>query len=253
MKAFNQEAKTHFEKYGYVILENMIPETEVQILRDTVYKLAKWEKEQGEGAVYGDGKHQRIWNLLNKHQIFRDLIQLPTIIDAMKYSMGDKIMISSWTANIVGAGGNQEGLHIDANVPDPIPAFPVKVNSIWMLDDFTEDNGATLVLPGSHKWLRHPKAEDQQNGTLIKLTAPKGSIALMNGALWHRSGINRTDKDRSGLLGSFCPEFMRPQEDHLQIMNDKVIEGMSPLLQQLIGHQYGINQGAKLYPPKHIF
>jgi ectoine hydroxylase-related dioxygenase (phytanoyl-CoA dioxygenase family) len=249
MESLSEQAKQYLSEHGYVILEGILGADETEAMRQTVVNLAKWEREQGEAFVYGDGKHQRIWNLVNKGEVFRQYIQHPTVLDAMAFLFGEDYILSSWTVNMIGAGGSQEGLHIDSHVPEPVPAFPVKANSIWLLDDFTEYNGATLCLPGSHKFLRHPRKEDQQRDDLIKIIAPKGSVVITHGALWHRSGANQTDKERICMLGSFCPSFMRVQEDHLQIIDKEVIDQASPLLRKLLGVGYGIHQGATLKPP----
>ncbi|TVX99382.1 phytanoyl-CoA dioxygenase family protein [Paenibacillus cremeus] len=249
MSGLTPEQRDHFQEHGYVILKELLTEQQVESIRATIVRIAEYERAEGQGAVYGNGKHQRIWNLINKHAMFREAIQHPTIIQAMKDEMGENMYLSSWTANIIGAGGAEEGLHIDTHVPDPLPVYPLKVNSIWMLDDFTEHNGATRILPGSHHLRRHPQAEDQQRDDLIKLIAPRGSVALIHGGLWHRSGTNQTDRERIGMLGSFCPWFMRPQEDHLQIIDREVVEEASPLLKHLIGYGFGINSSARLKLP----
>jgi ectoine hydroxylase-related dioxygenase (phytanoyl-CoA dioxygenase family) len=256
MEAFNEQAKQHFEEHGYVIFEGVLSEEEVGLLRGIVLELAEWEREQGSAFLYGDNKLQRVWNLINKHEIFRELIQKPLIVEVIGHLLGEKFVLRSWTANIVGGGGDSGGLHIDTHIPgdNPVPAFLLEANTMWLLDDFTEFNGATLCLPGSHRSLKKPQPEDQQREDLVKMLAPKGSVIVTHGALWHRSGQNQTDQARMVLLGSFAPAFVRGlgvQEEHLLIIDKEIIEQATPLLQQMIGVGLGIQKGALQKPPQN--
>lgn len=253
MGLFTEIEREHFAKQGYVIIKDVLSEKEVEEIRRIIVKLADWEREQGCAFLYGDNKLQRIWNLMNKHVVFRELIQKPIVLEMMNYLFQDNFILRSWTANIVYGGGAAGGLHIDTHVADPVPPYLLEANTMWLLDDFTEWNGATLCLPGSHHFLRNPKQEDQQRADLVKLIAPKGSIVLTHGALWHASGQNETEQERSVLLGSFAPAYVRGlgvQEEHLLIIDKDIIEQSSPILQKMIGVGAGIHEGAMQKPPE---
>ncbi len=251
MDHFNEEAQQYLDDFGFVILQNVLSEQEVENIREIIIKIAAFEREQGQACLYGDNKHQRIWNLINKHEIFRETIQKPQIIQVMRHLFGDSLYLHSWTVNMIGGEGGEGEIHTDNTSPltEPLPPFPIKANSIWVLDEFTEYNGATMCVPGSHKFLRHPKSEEGHRPDLIKLLAPKGAVVITHGALWHKSGLNQTSGSRIAMLGSFGHGFIRSQEDHLQNIDAAVIEEASPLLKQLLGVGYGIYEGAKLKPP----
>ena len=129
------------------------------------------------------------WNLF--------LIETPSI----------KILPSSFQANILHPGCNKQRLHIDTPVPEPLPDWPIKANSIWMIDDFTESNGATELCAGSHRRKFKPNITDDKEAINTKAIAPAGSVLFTHGALWHRAGANISKKSRVALLGSFAASY----------------------------------------------
>ncbi len=108
------------------------------------------ERNAGVASLEHVGANQRIWNLINKGAIFAELLHKPLVRDAMSHILDGRFILSSYTANIAGRGGDEMMLHADQGyVPLEIP-IPVVANIMWMLDDFTDANGATRVVPGSH-------------------------------------------------------------------------------------------------------
>jgi ectoine hydroxylase-related dioxygenase (phytanoyl-CoA dioxygenase family) len=252
---FTQEVKSKLDRDGYAIIESVLSVEEVANLKKLVVQIANAEVQSNSAYLYGGAnKCQRIYNLLNKNEIFRDLIQKPLIIEIMEHmfardTLHDKYVLSSWHCNIIGEGGEASILHVDSAVPEPLPEWIIRMNINYMLDDFTADNGATLCLPGSHKFLKKPKKEDQYRTDLVKMIAPKGSLAIWNGHLWHKSGENKTENSRVALLGCFAASHLREmclEENHLQVLEPKLIHAMSPQLKRLIGVNHGIKKGALL-------
>jgi ectoine hydroxylase-related dioxygenase (phytanoyl-CoA dioxygenase family) len=89
-------------------------------------------------------------------------------------------------------------------------------------------------VPGSHKRGYGPTSGEAYND-VIQVTGKKGDVIIVHGHIWHSSGENRTDQSRVGLLGFFCRSFMKPQQDHLKIVSQAVIDRASPTLQRLLG------------------
>lgn len=251
---FTELAKQQFEEQGYAIVQGVLSSEEVSYVRAKIVELADWERSQGTAFLYGEGNRlQRIWNLLNKHEIFRELIQRPLIQEIMAHVFDDNFVLRSWTANIVGSGGKASGLHIDTPFPEPIPPYILEANTMWLLDDYTEMNGATMCLPGSHRLAYKPREEDQERSDLIKMIAPAGSVVLTHGSLWHKSGTNQTNRERIVLLGSFAAGYSRylsTQEDYQLILDQKILAEASDALRKMIGVGRGIHQGALQKPPE---
>ena len=165
----------------------------------------------------------------------------------MAYLLGDDVTLSSFTINVIGPGAEASELHLDrplSNVPVPRPSFPISANSMWFLDDFTRDNGATWVVPGSHQRLIEQPQSGVEYEDAVQVEGAKGSVMIMNGAIWHRSGTNTTERDRVALLGFFCRSFLKPQQDHLSIVDQSVVARATPKLRQLLGYDSRSNSHA---------
>ena len=202
---FNNKNKIFFKKNGYVILDNILSKKKIFEIKDKIYQIYANEKKSKILYNYTFDKSQRtkrIWNLVNKSKIFRNLIQNKVVNNYMEWIFDrktnhQKYFLSSFQANILQDGAIAQKLHVDTPVPEPLPSWPLKANSIWMLDDFTEENGATEVLPGSHKLRFKPKKKDNKNKKIIKCVGNAGSVIITHGALWHRAGSNNSSNNRT--------------------------------------------------------
>ena len=230
--------KSQLDKQGFTLLRDVIPTDEVNELRRLSMALATDERASGRGAMYLDDRAQRVWNLVNKDEPFEGANQHPRILAAMEYLLGEDCTLSSFTVNIINPEANEGGLHIDYPLrlmPDPRPSFPLIANSVWLLDDFTLENGATRCVPGSHLRLEGGPEPGVKYDDEVQVCGPKGSALIVNGALWHASSANHTEGDRVGLLGFFCRSFLKPQQDHLKLASDEVISRATPTLRRLLG------------------
>ena len=230
--------KSQLDKQGFTLLPDVISTDEADELRRLSMALAADERAAGRGAMYLDNRAQRVWNLVNKGEPFEWAIQHPRILAAMEYLLGEDCTLSSFTVNIIGPGALDGELHIDYPLrlmPDPRPSFPLVANSVWLLDDFTPANGATRCIPASHLRLSGGPEPGIAYDDAVQICGSKGSVLIVNGALWHGSAANRTNQDRVGLLGFFCRSFMKPQQDHLKLASDAVVARATPTLKRLIG------------------
>jgi ectoine hydroxylase-related dioxygenase (phytanoyl-CoA dioxygenase family) len=132
-------------------------------------------------------------------------------------------------------------------VPEPLPPWIIKANSIWLLDEFTETNGSTEVIPGSHLRTRKPRRDDPADDDgIIKVIAPSRSVVMTHGAIWHRSGANLSSAERVVLLGSFAASYAREiasEEDIVRCLDPKSLGAMSKELKNLIGYYHGLKPG----------
>ncbi|MFP6719975.1 MAG: phytanoyl-CoA dioxygenase family protein [Candidatus Poribacteria bacterium] len=231
-----EELFAHLDKHGYVVLKGVLTVNQVGALRERSIELIKKERELG-AQLYLDNRSQRVWNLVNKGKIFADMIQHPSVLEFQEYLLGNNCTLSSFTVNLIGPGSPVSGLHIDyplSNLPTPHPSFALCANSVYLLDDFSLENGATRLIPGSHKRGYGPSPGEMYDD-VIQVTGKKGDIIIVHGHIWHSSGENHTDRDRVALLGFFCRSFMKPQQDHLKLIATDIIEEASPTLKRLLG------------------
>ncbi|MCE2399803.1 phytanoyl-CoA dioxygenase family protein [Candidatus Poribacteria bacterium] len=231
--------KSQLDQNGFLLLKDVVSVSTVSQLRERALELAIAEQKTGKSHTYlPNGTAQRVWNLIDKGEIFEEAIQHPQMLNAMEYLLGSDCTLSSFTVNILYPGAPDAGLHIDyplSALPTPRPNFPMVANSVWFLDDFTTENGATSCVPGSHRRLEAlPEGgveyEDEQ-----QICGIQGSVLIVNGAAWHGSSENRSDTPRVALLGFFCRSILKPQQDHLKIVSDEVIERATPTLKRLLG------------------
>ena len=137
----------------------------------------------------------------------------------------------------IGPGEKAQVLHRDDGIyPLPTPHPDVVVNTMWCFDDFTEANGATRLVPGSHR--RDERPEESET---VVAEMPAGSVLFYPGSLWHGGGANRTDRPRLGVILEYVAAWLRPQENHLLAVPRDVAAELSPELQELLGYN--------IYPP----
>lgn len=231
--------KSQLDLNGFLLLENLISPATTTQLRKRAVELAAAEQKAGKGHTYLPNETaQRVWNLIDKDEIFEEAIQQPKMLAAMEYLLGADCILSSFTVNILYPGAPDAGLHIDyplSALPTPRPKFPMVANSVWFLDDFTTENGATSCVPGSHQRLDTLPESSVEYKDKQQICGPRGSLLIVNGAVWHGSSENRSDKPRVALLGFFCRSILKPQQDHLKIVSEEVVERATPTLKRLLG------------------
>ena len=255
-----ENLKKKFNKNGFVIIENVITTKHVQKLKQKVIELADYEKKQKQQYIYkfdASGKTQRVWNLVDKSKIFSDLLEINLINEFMNFifdrpTKHQKYHLSSFQANIISPGSDRQKLHVDTPCPEPLPAWPIKANTIWFLDDFTNENGATEFISGTHQRKFKPKEDDDVNCEVTKAIGPAGSVLITHGALWHRAGANKSQKDRIGLLCSFAASYALEiafEENQSKIISDETLNNLSDEVKKIIGFGHGIKDGALIKHP----
>ncbi len=256
-KLWNKKTKEYFLKNGYIVIPNVFTDKECKFYRDICLKLAKKEKKIGKGYFYGfNNDFQRVYNVINKSKDLGDLIDLPLINFIMndlfdRNTLHDKYTLSSHHINIIPPGGSEHKLHLDSAVPEPLPEWLIRMNVNFIFEDYNEINGATICIPGSHKFLKKPKDSDNLKfkRKMVSMNAPKGSIALWSGHLWHKSGSNNSQKDRVALLTCFVASFMAEiglEENHPKIITKKNMKNYSMNIQRLLLNFHGLKDGHKI-------
>ncbi len=226
-------------KDGFTIVENAIEPLLIDALNAALDHL---ERElDAKPAMNGFEGHKtvRIYNLLAYGAPF-DLVPVhENVLPVIEGVLDAGCLISSLSSIAIDPGEIAQPIHADDMViPLEKPHRAIVCNSMWALTDFTDANGATRLVPGSHR-----KTNPEYGGKYETIAAemPKGSVLIWEGALWHGGGANRTDKRRTGIAMNYCAGFIRQQENQQLGLSPERVKSFSPRLQELVG--YGVYQG----------
>src|SRR5687767_9214918 len=145
------------DEQGYVLLENCMEEDLLAELRRRIHALYDEEGDRAGSEFRPEAHAHRLANLVDKGDVFRRAIILPRVLDGVHHVLGPEIKLSSLNARSADPHTEVgQPLHVDMGaVPDERGYWVC--NTVWMLDDFTVDNGPTRMVPGSHKWGKRPQ------------------------------------------------------------------------------------------------
>ena len=136
----------------------------------------------------------------------------PNVLPVVEAVLDPGLLISSLSSIAIGPDEQAQPIHADDQlIPLTRPHVPIICNTMWAITDFTEENGATRIIPGSH--LRDEPPNPLEHYETIPAEMPKGSVLVWVGSLWHGGGANRTDTRRVGIAMNYCAGYIRQQEN----------------------------------------
>ncbi len=234
---------------GWCVIPNVLEPARAADIFDRLWSAAAESRRRGAptriGSLDPNEHNVRVFNLLDLDPVFRDLIQHPLAVDLVTGQIGPSFLISNFTANIARPGSRSMKAHSDQSlvVPEPWEA-PWAMNVIWCLTDCRGQNGATLFLPGSHRFSRRADLPANLVAGMIPFEAPAGSIIAMDGRLWHTSGANVTaNEDRALLFGYYSAAFLRPQVNWNATLSAETQAGLSTPMRAWLGLEATANIG----------
>jgi len=224
---------------GFTIVENAFELSLADALNAALERL---EREMNiRPAMNGFEGHKtvRIYNLLAYGAPFTLVPIAENVLPIVEGVLDHGCLISSLSSIAIDPGETAQPIHSDDQViPLDKPHRSIVCNSMWALTDFTDANGATRLVPGSHK---KPSPEYGGKYDTIPAEMKKGSVLIWDGSLWHGGGANRTNKRRTGIAMNYCAGFIRQQENQQLGLSPELVKSFPPRLQELVG--YGVYQG----------
>jgi ectoine hydroxylase-related dioxygenase (phytanoyl-CoA dioxygenase family) len=182
----------------------------------------------------------RVYNLLAHGPRWAELAVHPAVLPVVEGVLDPGCLMSSLSSIRIQPGEVAQPIHADDQViPLDKPHAPTVCNTMWALTDFTEANGATRIIPGSH--IRDHSPTYGEHYDSVPAEMPKGSVLVWHGSLWHGGGANDADQDRIGIAANYCAGFIRQQENQQLGLDRELVRSFPPRLQELVG--YGIYRG----------
>jgi ectoine hydroxylase-related dioxygenase (phytanoyl-CoA dioxygenase family) len=217
------------DRDGYVILDGLIDGERCARIRDESARLLD---KRGANPFEGH-RTQRVYAPLSKTRAIDDLIDHPRVLALLDAILLPNYLLSqAQIINILPGEAAQPLHHDDAFYPLPRPFKPVHAAFIAAIDDFTADNGATVVVPGSHRWTdRIPSHADARPCLL-----PAGSAVFFLGSLWHGGGANRSERPRLAVTGQYCDPWLRQQENFALELGKEQARDLREPIRSMVGY-----------------
>jgi ectoine hydroxylase-related dioxygenase (phytanoyl-CoA dioxygenase family) len=227
------------EEAGYTIVENAIEPELVDALRGELTRLEREHDVKPAGNPFEGTRTLRIYNLLARGRLFERIPVHESVLPIVERVLDPGCLVSSLSSIAIGPDEVPQPIHADDQlIPIPKPHLALVCNTMWAITDFTEENGATRLVPGSHRAGSSPNPFQAHQTLPAAMRA--GSVLVYHGSLWHGGGANRTRERRIGIAMNYCAGFVRQQENQQLGIPAEIAAGFSPRLRELVG--YGVYQ-----------
>ena len=234
------EVESGLREAGCAVIERVVPDEQIdRIAAELEPHLLATEP----GADEFTGRNtRRTGALLARSPGFRDLAAHPIVLGALDRVLGDHA--TSYQLHLtqvieIGPGEPAQYVHRDQWAFDffEFPAgFEVECHTMWAMQDFTEENGATRVVPGSNRWDDKLRLEEVDT---VPAEMPKGSVLLYLGSLYHGGGANRSSAPRRGVNVGYTLSWLRQEENQYLACPPEVARTLPESLAKLAGYQRG--------------
>jgi ectoine hydroxylase-related dioxygenase (phytanoyl-CoA dioxygenase family) len=179
---------------------------------------------------------RRLFNLLARDPVFARVPVHDAVLPVVERVLDPECLLSSLTAVEMHPGETAQPLHADdGTLPLPRPHAPVTCTAIFALTDFTEANGGTRVVPGSHRFDHAPRRGERAVPS-VPTVMPAGSVLVYHGSLWHGGGANTSPERRLAIVCNYCAGFLRQEECQLLALPPEQVASFPPRLQALVGY-----------------
>ncbi|MFO0995739.1 MAG: phytanoyl-CoA dioxygenase family protein [Alphaproteobacteria bacterium] len=260
--------KSHLDTFGYCLIKEALAPAQLAAMRARLEEQAEAERALGDvnhdPAEDQANINQWVYMLINKGAVFRDTLLHPAAQELVRHVLGPDYLLSSFAAHITHPGGALMAMHTDqwwmpppaqpggayaragavgrsdGRGTAPLPANtaispPVVVNIMWMINDFTEANGATRIVPRSHATGLQPDSRTPHRMESVPAAAPAGTALVWEGRTWHSAGLNVSHGPRLGIQTSYCGPQFRPMENYTLGLRPEVLADLPAELLPILG------------------
>ena len=225
------EITRQLQRDGYAVIPGLLSQQALDAARaelDGRLDVAEW------GSGFDGRRTKRAWAPLAVTRCLDEAALAPVVLDTAEHVIGPGAQFGLTCAIQVHPGQQAQVLHYEQGIY-PLPRDrDVMITALWALDDFTADNGATRVVPGSH--LRPAGKPDPAE--TIPAEMPAGSVLLFCGRLYHGAGANTTGRPRLGVVIDYVQPWLRPCEAHTLSADLAQVQLLPQRLQELLGFNH---------------
>jgi ectoine hydroxylase-related dioxygenase (phytanoyl-CoA dioxygenase family) len=227
--------KQQLDKLGFLVLPEFIRPELLAELRERAERLWEQEGDDAGSEFRPEPGTRRLANLVDKGAIFAEIVTMPEILDCIEHVIGPNFKLSSLNARSTNPhNGESQPWHADVGAVADESGYWV-CNTIWMLDDFTVENGATRMIPRSHAWRRLPDpgiTDSLPDEELV--TGKAGTVVIMNTHMWHGGTANRTDRCRRALHGFYTRSDKPQQQYQKALLRPETVAALTPLQRKVL-------------------
>jgi ectoine hydroxylase-related dioxygenase (phytanoyl-CoA dioxygenase family) len=227
--------KQQLDECGYLVLPGLMNPELLEELRRRIDEIFAEEGAQAGSEFKQEPHARRLANVVDKGEVFERVILTPRLLECMEHVLGPDHKLSSLNVRVADPYGNcSQPWHADSGAIADERGYWV-CNSVWMLDDFTPDNGATRMLPGSHKWRRLPPPESHDSLEGEQLVLGKaGTVVIMNAHMWHGATANRTAAPRRAMHVYYTRSDKPQQQYQKRLLSEKTVSRLSPAARRIL-------------------
>jgi len=215
---------------GFTIVPELLNAENCDLLLARLHELH--DKQSFGDNDFAGTRTKRVFNLFAKMRELDPLLVEPQVVRLVRRLLGAEAQLSIASTMEIHGGETAQALHQDDAYFPVHPHPALVVNTIWALTPFSEANGGTRIVPGSHR--RADKVNPDEPTIAVEM--PRGSVFLWDGQLWHGGGANRTEQPRFGLSLNYCRGWIRQQENQYLSLDHAVVATLPETVQKLLGY-----------------
>lgn len=237
---------------GYTVVEGAVPDELIDRLRARIVELVAEQTASGADTAVGGVFSESAWKLLGRGRVFEEAVCSPAWVTLNEVMLGKGWQIQVCGGTVKSQAATEMPLHTDSSHQrEPFGETCFGLTSLWALDDWTDEGGATRLVPGSFTRRRSPKPGEGA-GETVPLECPKGSIMFWNAATWHQAGIRSIPGIRVGLHTPCTHLSLRTLESY-QDLPEEIVDRNPPVFARMIGRldAYG-RQGPTFIPQAEL-
>lgn len=217
---------------GFSVVRNAIDPAQALDLRKRLATLVAQQRERATELSRVDD--YMVHNPMVLDSAFLALLEHPSIIEVLDEFLSNTSILYACTTSSMPAGGTNYSNRIHVDSPRVIPGYVSQIGVIVALDDFTEENGATYMLPSSFERTAAP-SDEEFFAQAERVLPRRGDLVVLQPRVWHLGGENRTENDRHAVTLSACRSYMRQRFDYPRLISDSLAETLSPTLRRILG------------------